>query len=207
MIRAASAVMIATGLALGFAWVAWCEGASVESDVDIGRETAHQTLKTRVEFADKCGLTPHQLAQVMRAKGRLGFVQHQLAQQTEALAVTLGSTAVTDEDKQAAVERYLALRAQALAQYEAVQQEIITAVGADSNPLAMGALIVLGAVDSGRRITCAVRSPVAGGAGTDVHGEPRDHGLLGSFGPMRPGRPAGRFPRGPAPGAAFGPRQ
>lgn len=207
MMRAALVGMVVSGLLFGLAWVAGAQGASVETDVDIGRETAHQTLKTRVEFAEKCGLTPQQLGQVMRAKGRLGFLQHQLAQQTEALAVTLGSMAVTDEDKQAAVERYLASREQALAQYEAVQQEIIKAVGADSNPLAMGALIVLGAVDSGRRITCAVRSPVAGGAGTDVHGEARDQGLAGSFGPLRGLRPAGRPPRGPAPGGPFGPRQ
>ena len=179
--------------------VASLSAAAAEEDVDIAGETAHQTLKTRLEFADKCGITPQQLLQVMRAKAHMARLQHQLTQQTEALAVTLGSTTISDQEKQDAVEQYLAIREASLAQYNAIQQEIVKGVEADSNPLALGALIVLGVVDSGRRVTCAVKSPVAGGAGMDVRGPlGADLRLEGSFGPGRAGRPA-------APGSRLGP--
>lgn len=177
MIRATTILMIVGLLVLPVVLThaagAECETASdtgSDSDIDIGKTTATQTMKTRVEFAEKCGIDAEKLRYVMQAKGRLGRIEHNLSQEAEQLAVALGSDTLSDDEKLVVAERYLALREESLAQYSAIEEEIVKVVGADENPLAMGALIILGAADSGKRPTCAVRSPVSGGAGTDVHG-------------------------------------
>lgn len=204
MMRTAAVVCVVVGLLFALTLYGWAAGeqcqtataSSSEADIDIGKETAYQTIKTRLEFAEKCGISQEQFVQVMRAKGKLHRIGHDLTQKAEALAIALGSDTIGDDEKKAAVEEYMKLRAETVAQYNAIQDEIIKTAGADTNPLAMGALIILGAVDSGKRVTCAIKSPVAGGAGTDVHGAPGEGGLAASFG-FRGPRPAGRrpFPR------------
>ena len=196
--RYAVGICLIVGLVLIPAGMLWAEGvrdASSADDVDIAQIAADQTMKTRVEFAEKCGISPAQLRYVMGAKGRLARIQRRLMQEAEALAVALGSETISDEEKQTVVEEYLELRTESLAQCRAIEAQIVETVGADENPLAMGALIILGAADSGKRPTCAIKSPVSGGAGTDVHGDPRGReNLRASFGvqqrqafrPMKP---------------------
>ena len=147
-------------------------------DVDIGREVTGQTVQTRLEFAQKCGLNAEQLRLVMRAKGQLARLSRQLMQQAEALAITLGSDTLSDDEKRAAIDGYVVLRDESIAKYKAMEGRVVKAVGADEDPLAMGALMILGAADTGKRPACAVRSSVSGGAGTDVRGDPAHRGSL-----------------------------
>ncbi len=117
------------------------------TDVDIQGEIRGQA--PRREFAHKYGLTDQQFQRAMLSKARAGKMKRQLDRLGEALTVTLTSTAVSTQDKQLAALRFLALRDLAIDQYREAQIHLLQAVGGDAHPLAVGALIVLGAVDSG----------------------------------------------------------
>jgi hypothetical protein len=173
------------------------DSSAGEADVDLASELAGQTMKTRLEFAAYCGLTPEQFRTVMGAKVRLALLQAQIRDAARQLAVSLTSDTIPDDEKRTAAEGYVAARADALAQYEAAEKQIIAAVGADQDALKMGALIVLGVVDSGRRITCTVKSPVSGGAGNDLGASSQRGTLRQSLVTPRAERPAkpGRTPR------------
>lgn len=175
MRRAAFPAMVVL-LALVFAVLAAAEGSDDQAAYDIQRELRGSAHKARVEFGRQAGLTDADMWEIFRTKVQLHRMHEDLRHELEALAVMLQGPGA-EEDKRAAVEDYLSKRDETLAGRAALEQALIEKVGADENPLKMGALMIFGVLDSGRRVLCAVRSEVAGGAGSGLRGAPGAEGL------------------------------
>ncbi|MGD9497228.1 MAG: hypothetical protein AB7Y46_13095 [Armatimonadota bacterium] len=134
-------------------------------------------LAARMEFGRQAGFTDEQMRLILGTKFHLHRLQLRLTSDLEALAVALLDEAEPDEVKAAAVAEYLQRREQTLRAMEDVQQRLIAQVGAEDDPLKMGALIVFGVVDSGRRVTCAVHSEISGGGSGGIRREEMGRGL------------------------------
>jgi len=133
-------------------------------------------LKARLEFGREMGLTDRDMLAVFRAKREMQRLQEGLRRDLEALAVMLMGPA-TEEDKRAATEAYLRTREETATAQQALEQKLVTSLGAEQDSLKMGALLILGVLDSGRRVLCAVHSEVSGGAAGSLRLKPRTEGL------------------------------
>ena len=179
-------------LAVALSCTVYAEEASSESaeqPADLGKVLAQQDLRARLEFAEGVGFTPEQLKTIFVTKHRIHKLQDDLRLSLTELAAALTSEGEDAEFKRQAADKYLAVKAEFDSEYAEVQEKLISDVGADDDPLKMAALMIVGAVDNGRRVTCAVQSAVSGGASPGVHGQSRENKLGRSFGPppLRPG--------------------
>ncbi len=179
-------------LALALSCIGYAEEGSSESGeqpADLGKVLAQQDLKARLDFAEGVGFTPEHLKTIFVTKHQIHKLQNDVRLSLTELAVALTSEAEDAEFKRQAAEKYLKAKAEFDSEYAELQEKLISDIGADDDPLKMAALMIMGVVDSGRRITCAVQSAVSGGASPGVHGQSREHKLGRSFGPppMRPG--------------------
>ncbi len=189
MLRVLVSVVVLT---LGLSGMVYAEAGSSESGeqpADLGKVLAQQDLRARLEFAEDVGFTPEQLKTIFMTKRQIHELQDELRLSLTELAVALTSEAEDAEFKRQAAEKYLAAKAEFDSKYAEVQEKLISDIGADTDPLKMAALMIMGAVDNGRRISCAVQSAVSGGASPGVHGQSRESKLGRSFGPplLRPG--------------------
>lgn len=133
--------------------------------------------QARIEFGREAGFTDEDMRLIFGTKFHLQRLQYRLRGSLEALAVTLLDESEPTDVKAAAVQDYLAQREQILAQMSALQERLIQQVGAQDDPIKMGALIVFGVVDSGRRVLCAVNSEISGGGSGGIKLHERGQGL------------------------------
>ena len=149
--------------------------------VDVGKVLAEQDHRAKVEFGLGAGFTHLELREIFTTKHQVHRLQEELRSSLTVLAVALQSEAEGEEFKRQAAVDYLAAKAEFDAKYAELQENLIEKVGANDDPLKLGALMIYGALDSGRRITCGVQSAVSGGSSQGTQGQGREENLRGSF--------------------------
>ncbi|MFP3904774.1 MAG: hypothetical protein ACLFWB_11080 [Armatimonadota bacterium] len=152
-----------------------------EEVCDLGEVLQGQTVRARLDFAEMAGFTKDELGMIMVTRRQIHRIQDELQASLVEMAVALQSESEDEQFKRSAVEKYMETKKAADERYDQLQSALIEALGANEDPLKMGALIVLGVIDSGRRITCAVQSSVSGGVSPGVHGQNAENLLRGSF--------------------------
>lgn len=154
---------------------------SAEDVCDLGEVLEDQTVRDRLDFAEMAGFTRDELRMILVTRRQIHRTQDELQASLVEMAVALQSEAEDEQFKRSAVEKYMETKQAADERYHQLQSALIEALGPDEDPLKMGALVVLGVIDSGRRITCAVQSSVSGGVSPGVHGQNAENSLRGSF--------------------------
>ncbi|MEA3403839.1 MAG: hypothetical protein U9R79_21570 [Armatimonadota bacterium] len=173
-------VIAAVVLVLGSAAQADEAGPVTDLGAELGEDNVRQA---RIDFGKSAGFTEQQMRMVFGTKFHLHRLQERLRADLEAMAVAVLDDAEPREARAAAVEEYLRRRQRTMRQMEQIQQRLIQAVGADEDPLKMGALLVFGVVDSGRRVLCAVQSEIAGGGSGGIKHDEMGAGLQQPLGP------------------------
>ena len=161
--------------------VALAEGADEEPVFDIAGELSGGARQARAEFCRSVGFSERDMMAIFTTKFRIHRIQTELKTSLAAMAVAVLDAGDGDSEKLAAAERYVAERERLLAEQAGLEEALVRRVGADGDALKMAALMVLGAVDSGRRVTCAVNSEVSGGSGGSVKRRGRELGLRQPF--------------------------
>lgn len=155
--------------------------ASGEKAVDVGKVLAEQDRRAKVDFGLGAGFTPQEIGEIFRTKHQIHRLQDELRSSLTVLAVALQSDAEGEEFRRQAAVDYLAAKAEFDTKYAQLQEQLIEKVGANDDPLKLGALMIYGALDNGRRITCGVQSAVSGGSSQGAHGQGHEENLRGSF--------------------------
>ena len=169
-------------VAVALTGVAVAEGAGGDQEVyDIQKSARGAARKEKLEFAQEMGLTQEHMRTIFRTKGALHRMQEELRRDLEAMAVMLQGPGA-EEDKLAAVEAYLSRREEILAKQAEMELKLLETIGAHDDPMKVAALMVMGVLDSGRRVLCSVHSGVAGGAPPDLHHNEALHGLTQPLG-------------------------
>ncbi len=159
-----------------------CIVAAADEDcgvTDLRQELAEEgdVREARADFGGQAGFTEEDMRLIFGTKFHLHRLQEQLKGDLEALAVMLLDEAEPTEAKAAAVEDYLDRREQTLQAMSDIEQRLIRQVGAQDDPMKMGALLIFGVMDSGRRVLCAVHSEISGGGGGGIKPHEMGHGL------------------------------
>ncbi|MFQ6097860.1 MAG: hypothetical protein ACE5O2_09040 [Armatimonadota bacterium] len=129
---------------------------------------ARQKFDAYRQWAADVGLTPRDVFTIMRAKGEMHRLQERLLAEAAALSVVLQTREADDEQVAEAVKRYVDLKNWTVGEMKKIQDDLIARLDAENNPRAMGALLIMGAVDNGTRLLCAIHNGVAGGTPTNV---------------------------------------
>lgn len=160
--------------------------AASDKPDDLAATLRTESLQTRIKTMQEWGFSLQELQLIRAYKRRMHAVREQLEDALQALAVTMYTEYEEPEQRKKAAQEAVE-RCRRLAEEDRrLQDELIERVGAKDDALKMAGLILLGAVDGGRRVMCEVSPGVAGGAqGAGLH--------IGPVARPRPGPPAWRW--------------
>ncbi|MCD6350588.1 MAG: hypothetical protein J7M26_00605, partial [Armatimonadetes bacterium] len=188
-----------------------CEsGQSQQNPDNLALTIKQDAVKERLETLQAWGFTGSDLLLIRRYKAQMHRLREQMEDALQELAVQMYSDA-PDPQEQAEVAQKIVEKISALQQQDRqLQQELIRQIGANSNPMKMAGLMLLGAVANGRRTMCEVKPGVSGGSqgpGIPLHGfrAPGAQSAVAGAGQgrwRRPGRPPRFWWRPPAGGIA-----
>jgi len=168
--RTASAAILVT-VFLGM--LGWCRPVAAQlgeapTPQDQTRMAAalKDMLAARLEFLEQAGFSLPEIAAVERAKGERVRLQTGLRQAASELAAAVQTPEADEAFVQQALDAYTAAKDATDIRMAELEAALIKQTGAEGDPKKMAALMLMGAVDNGLRVVCAVKSGTIGGAPT-----------------------------------------
>ncbi len=145
------------------------QAAQEEQPDDLARTLAEEALKARRERAERWHLTQRDLWLIGRSRAHMHAIRRRVDDLLQELAVVMYDPQATDEERQQKAERIAAEIRRLQEADRQLQLQLIQQTGADKDPVKYAALMLMGAIDSGRRVMCQVKVGVAGGANELPH--------------------------------------
>ncbi len=158
---------------------------------DLAATVMQEARRKRLELFQEWGFTLQDLLVIRTYKARMHRIRDQLEDALQQLAVVMYTENEDPQVRKQTAEQ-IAERCRKLQEEDRkLQEELMERVGAKDDPLKLAGLMLMGCVDSGRRVLCEISPGVAGGAQGTGLPLARGHELRQSLGgpPQRPRRP------------------